>query len=149
LNKNPKKLKESLFSGTFGHRKFQKKKKKKSKKKTVKKKRERESINVCNVGLEEWRRLRRKEVYMGGGGTLVHAIRRFIHRTISINSHHNNANHPLHSNNDSNNIKNDPSSLNLLKVPTRSLFIPSVMDRLKKVPFLCFLVQSGLTLLVF
>ncbi|KEH26925.1 putative mitogen-activated protein kinase CMGC-MAPK family [Medicago truncatula] len=72
---------------------------------------------------------------MGGGGTLVHAIRRFFNRTISINSHshhHNNANHPLHSNNDSNNNYNDPSSLNLLKVPTRSLFIPSSMDRLKK-----------------
>jgi len=126
-----------LFSGTFGYIEFQKKKEKKN---CQEKKRERIN-NVCDVVLEEWRRLRRKEVYMGGGGTLVHAIRRFFHRTISINSHslhHNNANHPLHSNNDSN---NDPSSLNLLKVPTRSLFIPSSMDRLKKVPFLCFLVQ--------
>jgi hypothetical protein len=77
---------------------------------------------------------------MGGGDTLVDAIRRFFHLPTSINSrHHHNNNDLLLNSNNANNI-NNPSSLNLLKVPTRSHFIiPSSMDRNKKVLFLLFI----------
>ncbi|XP_004512727.1 mitogen-activated protein kinase 9 isoform X1 [Cicer arietinum] len=67
---------------------------------------------------------------MGGGGTLVDGIRRFFNRRTSIN------NDVLNTiNNNLNNVEyknNNPSSLNLLKVPIRSNFIPSSMDRHKK-----------------
>jgi hypothetical protein len=76
---------------------------------------------------------------MGGGDTLVDAIRRFFHLPTSINSlHHHNNNDLLLNSNNANNI-NNPSSLNLLKVPTHSHFISSFMDRNKKVQFLFFI----------
>lgn len=115
-------------------------------------------------------------MYMGGGGTLVDGIRRFFQRRTDpppINSqshvvhddidHHNNNN-----NNDNNNDgvdescnanvnsvnlvsvtdqDSDISSLKLLKVPTRSHFKASSMDRHKKVPF--FFSLSLLLLLLF
>ena len=102
---------------------------------------------------------------MGGGGTLVDGIRRFFQRRTDpppINSqshvvhddidHHNNNNNDNDNNNDgvdescnanvnSDNLvsvtdqDSDISSLKLLKVPTRSHFKASSMDRHKKVPF--------------
>ncbi|KAL5079495.1 hypothetical protein RYX36_007916 [Vicia faba] len=72
---------------------------------------------------------------MGGGGTLVDGIRRFFNRRNPIISqsrdHHNNNDDFLHSNN-LDNANNNPSSLNLLKVPKRSSFKSSSMDRNKK-----------------
>lgn len=77
---------------------------------------------------------------MGGGGTLVDGIRRFFNRRNSINSqslhHHNNNNNNDFLSNNLDNANNNPSSLNLLKVPKRFHFKSSSMDRNKKVAFL-------------
>ena len=100
---------------------------------------------------------------MGGGGTLVDGIRRFFQRRtdpppINSQSHvvHDDIDHHNNNNNDNDNDgvdescnanvnsvnlvsvtdqDSDISSLKLLKVPTRSHFKASSMDRHKKVPF--------------